>query len=45
MPQPFGWPNGTRSAIVLVPTSADTVPPLVVEFQHAVDKKFIKRAI
>ncbi|CAM0141655.1 unnamed protein product [Umbelopsis sp. WA50703] len=45
IPESFEWPNGTRSDVVFVPKSADTGPPIVIEFQRTVDKKFMKRAI
>jgi hypothetical protein len=45
IPESSEWPNGTRSDVVLVPKSADTGPPIVIEFQRTVDKTFMKRAI
>jgi hypothetical protein len=45
IPESSEWPNGTRSDVVFVPKSADTGPPIVIEFQRTVDKKFMKRAI
>ncbi|KAI8890609.1 hypothetical protein K501DRAFT_167857 [Backusella circina FSU 941] len=40
------WAIGTRSDLVLAPKYASSsLPPIIVEFQHRVDKKFMKRAI
>lgn len=40
------WAIGTRSDLVLAPKCAlSSLPPIVVEFQQRVDKKFMKRTI
>ncbi|KAG1137015.1 hypothetical protein G6F37_011905 [Rhizopus arrhizus] len=40
------WAIGTRSDLVLAPKCASSsLPPIIVEFQHRVDKKFMKRVI
>jgi hypothetical protein len=40
------WKNGTRSDLVLAPTSFDTgLRPIIIEFQKTVDAKFMKRAV
>jgi hypothetical protein len=40
------WTNGSRSDLVLSPKCEfSDLPPIIVEFQHRVDKDFMKRAI
>jgi hypothetical protein len=40
------WANGTRSDLVLAPKCVSSgLPPIIVEFQHRVDKEFMKRTI
>ncbi|CAO0792749.1 unnamed protein product [Mucor circinelloides] len=40
------WATGTRFDLVLASKCASSsLPPIIVEFQHRVDKKFMKRAI
>ncbi|KAI9487092.1 MAG: hypothetical protein EXX96DRAFT_605102 [Benjaminiella poitrasii] len=46
IPESSEWPNGTRNDVILAHKSDDTVhPSIIIEFQRAVDKAFMKRAI
>ncbi|ORX57046.1 hypothetical protein DM01DRAFT_1240814 [Hesseltinella vesiculosa] len=45
IPAESSWPNGSRSDLVLEPKSSCLgLPPIIVEFQHSVNKVFMKRA-
>jgi hypothetical protein len=43
LPESIDWQNDTHSDTVLVPKSIDSsLPPIFIEFQQTVNKKFMK---